>query len=350
MLNFRQLARLDDEELGRQDILDVHLACAERLPGSEKIDVARCRRIVDELAARSTPYTERSLAKGIKVEPDDTEAKVRIRAMLQFLWRGADIRYNLSKITDDCEWGIEESFVHGALYGDGGTCATLPILYTAVGRRLGYPLKLVDAWGPMWGHQFCRWDDPGGERFNIDANHTGVTFFPDAHYRDPGLTPQKEKQGLFLKSKTPRQELAGFMVARAHVCFDHALLRDCVDAYAWAAGLSPENEFHMNMFKARWNDWLDEVKSREPPGFPRTVIYGNSRRYPDAFPLKMEAELIGLAAKDGLLRDPRLEVRFWRPLREGRAGVRAPKEVGVFPQPDDTVGLELRFGNIHQGF
>lgn len=348
MLNFRQLARLESDELGRQDILDVHLACAERLPGSEKIDVARCHKIVDDLAARTKPYTEHVLAKGVKLEPDDTEAKIRVRAMIQMVWRGAGIRYNMAKLPDDCEWGIEDDFIHGALYGDGGTCATLPILYTAIGRRLGYPLKLVTAWGPKWFHNFCRWDAPNGEWFNIEANHTGVGFFPDDHYRDPGLTPLMEKQGRFLKSKTPREELAGFMVVRAHVCHDHARLRDCVDAYAWAAGLSPENEFHMGMFKNRWNDWIDEVKSREPPGFPRIVIYGNSRRYPAAFPLQMEAELIGLEAKDNLLRDPRHEVRFWRPLREGRVGMRTPKEVGVFPQPDDTVGLELRFGNIYK--
>ncbi len=29
-------------------------------------------------------------------------------------------------------------FLHGLLTGHGGTCVTMPVLYTAIGRRLGY--------------------------------------------------------------------------------------------------------------------------------------------------------------------------------------------------------------------
>ncbi len=35
---------------------------------------------------------------------------------------------------------------------NGGTCVSMPVLYTAVARRLGYPVKLVLAKG----HAFCR--------------------------------------------------------------------------------------------------------------------------------------------------------------------------------------------------
>ena len=52
----------------------------------------------------------------------------------------------------------------------------MPILYIAIGRRLGYPLKLVHAHG----HDFVRWDEPGGERFNIDATSPGFHLRPTA--------------------------------------------------------------------------------------------------------------------------------------------------------------------------
>ena len=44
MLDFRKLALLSDEELGRYDIVETHLACAAGMPGSEKIDQAALHR------------------------------------------------------------------------------------------------------------------------------------------------------------------------------------------------------------------------------------------------------------------------------------------------------------------
>jgi hypothetical protein len=46
-------------------------------------------------------------------------------------------------------------FLHGLLGPERvGTCSSLPVLYVAVGRQLGYPLKLVTAKG----HLFVRWE------------------------------------------------------------------------------------------------------------------------------------------------------------------------------------------------
>lgn len=59
-----------------------------------------------------------------------------------------------------------------------GTCASLPVLYAAVGRRLECPLKLVTARN----HFFVRWDG-AGERLNIKATTEGVTTFEDEYYR-----------------------------------------------------------------------------------------------------------------------------------------------------------------------
>ena len=60
-----------------------------------------------------------------------------------------------------------------------GTCASMPVLYVAVGRRLGYPLKLVASKG----HLFLRWED-SKERFNFEGtNDHGGSFFSDAHYQ-----------------------------------------------------------------------------------------------------------------------------------------------------------------------
>lgn len=54
-------------------------------------------------------------------------------------------------------------FLHGLLGSKRqGTCSSMPVLYSAVGRRLGYPLKLVT----IKGHLFVRWEG-AGERLNV---------------------------------------------------------------------------------------------------------------------------------------------------------------------------------------
>ena len=55
----------------------------------------------------------------------------------------------------------------------------MPVLYVAIGRRLGYPLYLVQARE----HFFVRWEEPGGERFNIEATTLGFTPRDDEHFR-----------------------------------------------------------------------------------------------------------------------------------------------------------------------
>ena len=79
--------------------------------------------------------------------------------------------------------GFEDSrnlFIHGVVSGHGGTCTSMPLMYLAVGRRLGYPLRLVLAKA----HLFVRWEETGGERFNIEATTTrGLNTFSDDYYR-----------------------------------------------------------------------------------------------------------------------------------------------------------------------
>ena len=60
----------------------------------------------------------------------------------------------------------------------------MPVLYVAVGRRLGYPLKLATTKG----HLFARWDGldhsypAWRERFNIEGTH-GFSSYPDDYYK-----------------------------------------------------------------------------------------------------------------------------------------------------------------------
>ena len=128
-------------------------------------------------------------------------------------------------------------FIHGLLDGHGGTCVTMPILYIAIGRRLGYPLWLVQARE----HYFVRWDEPG-ERFNVEATTLGFTPRDDEHFRRwPKPIPDEEiRQGLFLCNLTPREEAAAFYRERGHCWLDHLRTGPALEAFAEAGRLAPK--------------------------------------------------------------------------------------------------------------
>jgi len=105
-----------------------------------------------------------------------------------------------------------EVFLHGLLGSQHeGTCSSMPVLYVAVGRKLGYPLSLVTTKG----HLFVRWDD-ASERFNIEVTGHGINRFSDDYYRHWPMEVSEEEiqaEGYF-KSLTPGEELAVFLSIR----------------------------------------------------------------------------------------------------------------------------------------
>jgi hypothetical protein len=117
-----------------------------------------------------------------------------------------------------------------------GTCSSLPVLQVAVGRRLGYPLKLVTTKG----HLFVRWEG-AGERFNIEAAGQGVSRFTDDYYRRWPLeiTAAEEVAEGYLKSLTPPEELAVFLSIRGMCLREAGRLEEAAAAFAAAARLAP---------------------------------------------------------------------------------------------------------------
>ena len=117
-----------------------------------------------------------------------------------------------------------------------GTCSSLPVLQVAVGRRLGYPLKLVTTKG----HLFVRWEG-AGERFNIEAAGQGVNRFTDDYYRHwPWeITPAEEAAEGYLKSLTPPEELAVFLSIRGMCLRETGRLPEAAQTFGAAARLAP---------------------------------------------------------------------------------------------------------------
>jgi hypothetical protein len=150
--DWQKLVWLSDEQLSQYDIAAINLAVAVGLPESESMDVALCLSTLDQWAKNVDDYTTRLLPQfHRKGRPGEinTEAYFRAVALVTVLQRDKGVRYNPFKKSSDAPFDTADLFIHGIIQGNGGTCATMPVVYVAVGRRLGYPLKLVSTQGSI---------------------------------------------------------------------------------------------------------------------------------------------------------------------------------------------------------
>jgi hypothetical protein len=314
LLQWQQLVRMNGQQLASYDVALVNLACAAGLPGSERIDVEGCVRRLDLAARVVAQYTEHYLP-DFRKRPQDyqnSEAYYRALALITVLQRDLGIRYNPDKTSEDAKFDLEDTFAHGVLTGKGGTCASLPVVYVAVGRRLGYPMRLVDA--PC--HLLCRWDEPGGERFNIEATNLGMNTPSDNYYREGRypLSAGQQAASRFLQSQTPREELAGFLAQRGYRWLDHARYKEAAESFIWASARAPDHKPHAQSAVETLDRWKKRIKGLLPPNFP--VIRVNmplARRYPDV-PAWVEKEHIGNEGREKLLQDPEFVRKVVKPL------------------------------------
>jgi hypothetical protein len=339
VFNWDQLVRLSEAEIAEKN-----LACAADLPASELIDISRCLRWLDDAARMARWRTERSmpLYEQNPAAYANSRNYFRILVLVTVLWKECGVRYNPAKIPIDAPLDVADSFIHGIIQGNGGTCASIPVVIAAVGRRLGFPIKLVMTKAKEAEHLFCRWDEED-ECFNIDTNNTGLSCHPDDYYRTGAyaLTPEQEQGGVYLRSLTLRQELAGFLCQRAHHWLRLGNTRLAVQSLAWASELVPEDRCVLNTLGMQLNRWGDALNARKPPGFPPLWIETKARRHP-GLPLKWERMLLGMEATEAMLRDPEQDKRYWELMRRGASLSAIPTEANVhFDGGRCSIGLRV---------
>jgi|GEM_PF-1573240 len=229
------------------DIAEFNLQCAVGLPSSQSLDVDAALVRIDEMAQHVGAEIHRNYHRFLAnpSEADNSQAKYCVLMMVTVLQQDFGVRYNPERIRNPDFRDAGDLFIHGMLSGNGGTCASMPVLYTAVGRRLGWPIKMAHARA----HVFCRWDDPEGryhfgkERFNLEATGQGANFPTDDYYRtwpEPLSDEMVERLG-YLKSLSLEEELADFLVMRGHCLEDNRWIGKACDAYRGACQLTPNN-------------------------------------------------------------------------------------------------------------
>lgn len=245
--NLRGLISLPVEEIQTVDIARLNLLCSQGLPGTEDLDMPACLAMFDEMAARVRTETERHYYRFQRnpAEFENSEGFFRMIMLTVVLAEDFCVKYAPARIGTAADARIGDGFfkdaqnvfVHG-LVGpkQQGTCSSLPVLQVAVGRRLGYPLKLVTTKG----HLFVRWEDTR-ERFNIEAAGQGVNRFSDDYYRHwPFEVSEAEIQAEgYLKSLTAAEELAVFLSIRG-MCWQEAnRYADAAESFREGARLAP---------------------------------------------------------------------------------------------------------------
>ena len=213
------------------DIAEINLLAARGLPGAEDLDIDRTLKIFDLWAAWVNHETLRHLYR-FEDAPEKyghSEGYFRMLMMVSVLQQDFRVCYHkdpkmragpVEILPSDFTFFSEpeDLFVHGLTAAEHqGTCASLPVFYVAIGRRLGYPLKLATCKG----HLFARWEDET-ERFNMEATNRGLNCYPDDEYREwPWPISEEElKTGMYLQSLSPKRELAEFLELRS-LCLKH---------------------------------------------------------------------------------------------------------------------------------
>src|ERR1035437_4588273 len=286
---------MNQSELSRIDVATMNLLCAQGLSPAGELDVEQCLRTLDSWADRVRTETERHWYRFRQNPPEfeHSEGFFRMLMLAVVLQEDFSVRYNPERISTPGSLGVDDHFfgdprdvfLHGLVGREGvqgpkskaqsprskvqslgspspyplpeeratallparnsqlstlnrplGTCSSMPVLYLAIGRRLGYPLKRVTTKA----HLFVRWEG-GGERFNIEATGHGLNRFEDDYYRHWPLevTPAEEAAEGYLKSLAPPEELAVFLSTRGMCLREAGRLPEAAEAFAAAARRAP---------------------------------------------------------------------------------------------------------------
>lgn len=259
-LPLEKLLEKTPEEIGKMDIAELNLICSDGLPGSEKLDVPAKQALLDAWAQKCQKEIDRNYHR-FRDNPGEylnSEGFFKMVMMILTLQQDMNAHYNptmigpVALLENPDQQDVEKDLADDSYFKDSkdvfitgllsdsrmGTCSSLPVLYLAVGRRLGFPLKLVLAKG----HCFVRWEDEK-ERFNIEGSGQGVDTHPDDYYQKwPLPIAQSEiDAGQYLKSLTPTEELGCFLEERSDCLIANNRIPEALLAQAQASRYLPKS-------------------------------------------------------------------------------------------------------------
>ncbi len=240
-----ELFTLSNAELERIDPVVMNLAVARGLPEFSNLDDDRYVRELDEWAAEIKHDTERHYYRFLQKPEDFKHSEIEYKIS----WLASDINavFKIDYDLKDLDGARPENlFLNGLIDRKVGTCVSMPLLYVALGWRLGYPIKLVSV--PT--HLFARWDD-GVNRINIEATGYGGELSDEAYESEFFVSPRCKDRGA-LESLTPRQMLAQMILARAHCWASRGNVHEHLADALHANLLDPKHPLAMVELERAW--------------------------------------------------------------------------------------------------
>ncbi len=251
--NFAQLLALPPDQLEKVDIARIDLLLAEGLPSSTNLDVEQCLKTLDEWASEVKMETERNYHRFVE-HPEKFQnslGRYRMAVMAAVLCQDLRVHYDpqrqkelfennyftqsqpYSKAEQHFFSDASDFFLQGLLSDKRyGTCASMPYLYVAIGRRLGYPVSIAGAYT----HSYVYYDEGNGKHFNVEATEDrGFVTLSDDEYRNPPWgapsDPDYYKTHDLLQPLSNKESMAHLLGSRAAV-FRSAGLHD-EEAKTW---------------------------------------------------------------------------------------------------------------------
>lgn len=252
-----QLLQVPPDQLEGVDLALLNLLCAEGLRGSEELNVQKSLDTLDAWARHVERETKRNqhLFDEHPKRFKNSLAHFRMAMLATLLVQDLRIQYNPEREKQldnghslrterDQERFFADSkdvFIHGLLAGKHyGTCASLPFIYVAVGRRLGYPVTLATTAS----HFYVRYEEGDGKHLNIEATEHRAFLTPsDDEYRNPWELHVSEQEitGLgHLRPLSNKEILGHSLLTRSAVLRSTKQHDQQVEAWANAARYLPD--------------------------------------------------------------------------------------------------------------
>lgn len=244
--SYGNILELAAAEVPAADFAELNLLCGSNLNGTKDIDIEGCLNRLDQLVEMVKSETARNWGRWQRdpAEYENSLAFYKMGMLITVVRKDYKACYNPALIMpptvqnnrDDSFYNnASDIFLQGLLSDRKmGTCSSMPVLYVAIARRLGYPVHLVSAKG----HLFCRWDD-GKERMNFEGTGEGIRTDPDSKYMEwPFKISQQElSHSTYLKNLNPQQELAIFLSLRADCLIANGRNAEALTALSQALNL-----------------------------------------------------------------------------------------------------------------
>lgn len=289
-----ELLALPPEELEQQDLALLGLLTAEGLRGAEKLNVTECLRTLDKWTRRVDQEVKRNYRRFLSrpEEYNHSEAEFRMGMLITVIQQDFKVRYSPDRAAPQKrgEWEPDdvfyadsrETFIHGLLMGERtGTCSSLPVLYAAVARKLGWPVHLA----ATKAHWYVRYDE-GDRHVNIEGSGEGFNIYPDEFYKTWPFpaTEEEIKTRNLLQPLNMSEVMGSLLVIRAGNLKSANRVDEAAEAWRQAARYLPDTpelrkvvgvaqvRAQESRSRERWDGLWKEVAKLAIPDGPQSSV------------------------------------------------------------------------------